>query len=34
MNLKKYVIGMLGIFISASAMFKSYDTFKEGIRGE
>ena len=34
MNLKKYVLGMVGIFISASVMFKSYDTFKEGIRGE
>lgn len=34
MNLKKYVLGMLGIFISASAMFKSYDICKEGIRGE
>ena len=34
MNLKKYVLGMAGIFISAFAMFKSYDTFKEGIRGE
>ena len=34
MNLKKYVIGMFGIFISASAMFKSYDVLKEGLRGE
>ena len=34
MNLKKYVLGMVGIFISASAMFKSYDICKEEIRGE
>lgn len=34
MNVKKYVLGMLGIFISSTAMFKSYDIFKEGLRGE
>lgn len=34
MNLKKYAIGMLGIFISAFVSFKSYDTLKEGLRGE
>ena len=34
MNFKKYTLGMIGIFVSAFGLFKSYDVYKEGLRGE
>lgn len=34
MNVKKYVLGMVLIFITSSAMFASYDLMKDGIEGK
>ena len=31
MNVKKYALGLLGIFISGTALFASYDLMKEGL---